>query len=70
MLREKQVKVSANEEIEIRASGGVAFAGEEDMELSVLMHQADVALYQAKDEQKGFYVEYEEGDLIKDGDRL
>lgn len=70
ILREKRVGISANEEIEIHASGGIAFAGEKDMDLSVLMHQADVALYQAKDGQKGYYVEYEEDNLLKDGDHL
>lgn len=60
MLEEKTVAVAAGEEIGIAASGGVAFTEDESVELTHLMHQADIALYQAKAERKGFFVEYSE----------
>lgn len=58
IFKEKQIAVPENGKIEIHVSGGVAFAKEEGMELDALMHQADMALYQAKDKQKGFFAEY------------
>lgn len=58
LLAAKKIKVSAEKEIAISASGGVAYADDGCAELEFLMHRADIALYQAKREQKGSYMEY------------
>lgn len=54
----KGVAVSENNEIMIGVSGGVAYAEDGHGELELLMHQADIALYQAKKARKGTYIEY------------
>ena len=42
----------------IRASGGFVCTGHAEMELTVLLNQADEALYKAKEREKGYFTEY------------
>lgn len=58
IVESKRVKVSMDKDIGIRVSGGVAYGEEGQMELELLMHRADMALYKAKEERKGTYMEY------------
>lgn len=57
LLQQKSVMLCENEERYITASGGIAFT-EGEIDILLLLEQADHALYQAKRENKGHYKEY------------
>lgn len=42
----------------IRASGGFVYTGHAETELTVLLNQADEALYKTKEGKKGYFTEY------------
>ena len=52
------MQLSDKERRVIRISCGYAWTGNEEMDLKLLMRQADVALYRAKETGKGCFVEY------------
>ena len=58
VLSSKRVAISEDREIVISVSGGVAYTEDGYVELELLMNRADIAMYQAKREQKGSYAEY------------
>ena len=58
ILEQRPVQLSDKERRVIRISCGYAWTGNEEMDLKLLMRQADVALYRAKETGKGCFVEY------------
>lgn len=57
-MEERKIRLSENCEKTIRASGGFAWTGHAEMDLNLLLNRADEALYQSKNEQKGYFTEY------------
>ena len=57
-LEQKPVQLSDKETKAIRISCGYAWTGNEEMDLKLLMRQADTALYRAKENGKDCFVEY------------
>ena len=57
-LKQKPVCMTDGEERIIEVSCGFAWTGNEEMDMELLMRQADNALYRAKETGKGRFVEY------------
>ena len=57
-LEKKKVKLSEQYTKTICASGGFAWTGHAEMDIDLLLNQADEALYKSKNEQKGYFTEY------------
>lgn len=57
-LEQKPVQLSDKETKAIRISCGYAWTGNEEMDLKLLMRQADTALYRAKENGKDCFVEF------------
>lgn len=58
MLGEKEIELSAYQKRIISSSGGFVCTDDPESDIGVLLHQADEALYQAKNEHKGYFEEY------------
>lgn len=57
-LKNSKIDLNGIQAISIKASAGFSYTAGDNTDVSLLLHQADQALYKAKKEKKGNYAEY------------